>query len=269
MNTRALHSSRVMGRLFVALSTMVALIGTYLLSPHAHAADEPTIVLVHGAWADPSGWDEVVAALNKDGYQTVAPRLDLLSVAGDVATVRAALDATPGDKILVAHSYGGFVTTNAAEGRTDVLGLVFTAAFLPDVGDSIISVGVGYQQSEAFGHLVFTPTGSVFIDPDYFPQFFAQDLNPKLAQKLNEAQQPVHISVLFTPSGPAAWHSLPSWYAVSASDLIIDPAQQRFMAQRAAARVVEFDDASHAGGYTHYSSRFVKLIETAAEETAN
>jgi pimeloyl-ACP methyl ester carboxylesterase len=269
MITRTLRRSESLARQLVAMVAALTLIGLVVFTPPAHSTSKPTVVLVHGAWAGPSTWDEVVPALNKDGYQTVTPRLDLLSISGDVATVTAALDAIPGDKILVGHSYGGFVTTNAAAGRSDVVGLVYSAAFLPDAGDSIISLGVGFQQSEAFEHLVFTPTGTVFIDSAYFPQFFAQDLNPKLAARLNAGQQPVHITVLFTPSGPAAWHSIPSWYAVSASDLIIDPAQQRFMAQRAGATVVEFDDASHAGGYTHYSTRFTKLIETAAEATAN
>ena len=97
----------------------------------------PTIVLVHGAWASAPGWDMVVAGLEKDGFATATPTLGLLSIAEDVAIVRAVLDGISGPKILVGHSYGGIVISNAAYGRSDVLGLVFTAAFVPDQGDSI------------------------------------------------------------------------------------------------------------------------------------
>ena len=235
----------------------------------AASGARPTIVLVHGAWAGPSGWDEVVARLRKDGYATATPTLDLLSLAGDVATVRATLDSIPGDKILVGHSYGGFVISNAAFGRSDVRGLVYTAAFVPDEGDSIISLGEGYQPPAALPHLVFTgePFGSpAYIDPAFFPQVFAQDLNPKLAAALNDAQQPVDFATFFTPSGPVAWHALPSWYAVSGADRIVDPALQRALAQRIGATTVEFDDASHAGGFTHYAARFVKLVEQATAD---
>ena len=107
------------------------------------------------------------------------------------------------------------------------------------------------------------------IDPSYFREDFAQDLSPKLAATLNAQQRPTDFSIIVTPSGPVAWHSLPSWYAVSGADRMIDPALQRAMAQRIGATTVEFDDASHAGGLTHYSSRFVKLIEQAAQATTN
>lgn len=260
--------------ILIAAAALLALsfVPTLALAPRAAASGpQPTIVLVHGAWAGPSGWDEVVARLQKDGYTTATPTLEMISLAGDVATVQATLDSIPGKKILVGHSYGGFVIVNAAYGRSDVLGLVYTAAFVPDAGDSIVSLGAGFRPSEALHHLVFTgePFASpAFIDPAYFPRFFAQDLNPKLAATLNAAQRPINAPILFTPSGPVAWHTLPSWYAVSGADLIIDPAQQRWMAQRAGATTVEFDDASHAGGSTHYATRFVKLIEQAVQATA-
>src|SRR5256886_1479439 len=116
----------------------------------------PTIVLVHGAWASPPGWDIVVAGLEKDGFTTVTPTLGLLSIAGDVAIVRAVLDGISGPKILVGHSYGGIVISNAAYGRSDVLGLVFSAAFVPEQGDSIFSLGAGFHTSAAFNHLICT-----------------------------------------------------------------------------------------------------------------
>jgi len=256
---------------FVAVLVVCLMPASALAENSGANGSQPMIVLVHGAWAGPSGWDQVVERLHKDGYVTSTPTLNLLSIAGDVSIVRAALDAIPGPKILVGHSYGGIVVSNAAFGRSDVLGLVYTAAFVPDEGESIASLGVGFQPTDVINHLVFTgaPFASpAFIDPAFFPQLFCQDLSAKRAAILNAAQRPVNIAVLFTPSGPVAWHSLPSWYAVSGKDLVIDPAEQRFMAQRAGSTVIEFPAASHAGGFTHYASRFVKLIEQAAEETA-
>ncbi len=256
----------------IAVLLMVCALPATALAGNAKADSlRPTIVLIHGAWAGPSGWDEVVAGLQRDGYTTSTPTLDLLSIDGDVAVVRAALDAIPGQKILVGHSYGGIVISNAAFGRSDVLGLVYTAAFVPDEGDSIVSLGAGFKPTEVLNHLIFTgePFASpAFIDPAFFPQLFCQDLNPKLAATLNAAQRPINASILFSPSGPVAWHSLPSWYAVSGKDLVIDPAQERWMAQRAGATTIEFPAASHAGGFTHYATGFVKLIEEAVQETA-
>jgi pimeloyl-ACP methyl ester carboxylesterase len=237
----------------------------------ARAAESgPTIVLVHGAFASPAGWGEVVDALHKDGYRTATPALGLSSVSQDVAIVQSTLDSIPGDKILVGHSYGGFVITNAASGRTDVRGLVYTAAFVPDSGETITSLGVGYIPGTFLTHLVLAPLGYPFVidDPQFYAADFAQDLNPKLGAEITAEQVPTSLGLFVTPSGPAAWHALPSWYAVSGDDRAIDPALERFMAQRAGSTTVEFDDGSHVAGLTHYKTRFVKLIEKAIDATA-
>lgn len=259
-------------RIAIALATVavliLALLAASALPPPARAGGLPTIVLVHGAWAGPSGWDQVVAGLEKDGYDTATPTLDEASLSGDSAIVRATLDSIPGDKILVAHSYGGMVISNAAHGRSDVLGLVYTAGLVPDEGETAFSVQDGYDQSAAIDHLIFDPFPFAYIDPEYFPRYFAQDLSPKKAAELNAGQRPASLNALTEPSGPVAWKTLPSWYAISSDDLIIDPDAQAFMSERAGSTVVRLDDASHAGAYTHYASRFVKLIEQAVAETA-
>jgi pimeloyl-ACP methyl ester carboxylesterase len=254
---------------FVALIAAALMLSLAAFSTSARAAESrPTIVLVHGAFASPAGWGPVADALHKDGYQTATPALGLTSVAGDVAIVRSTLDSIPGDKILVGHSYGGFVTTNAASGRTDVRGLVYTAAYVPDSGETINSLSVGYTPGAFLAHLVFAPSLPFVIDnPQFFPADFAQDLNPKLAAEIAAEQRPTSLGVFVTPSGPGAWHNLPSWYAVSAHDRAIDPALERFMAQRAGSTTVEFAAASHVGALTHYEARFVKLIEQAADAT--
>jgi pimeloyl-ACP methyl ester carboxylesterase len=248
---------------------VLATSGTATASP-AGATPRPTVVLVHGAFSAPSAWDWVVAGLHRDGYATVTPALGLHDVASDVAIVRGALDSVTGPKILAAHSYGGFVASNASAGRTDVLGLVYTAAFVPDEGETINDLGAGYAPPAFLeppfppGDLLFDQSGLAVIDPAHFRADFAQDLSPKRAAALAATQVPTDLGILFTPSGPVGWHAIPSWYAVSGEDRIIDPALQRAMAARAGSTVVTFDDAGHAGGFTHYAARFVKLVEQAA-----
>ena len=130
---------------FGALIAAALMLSLSAFSTSVRAAEsDPTIVLVHGAFASPAGWGPVADALHKDGYRTATPALGLVSVADDVAIVRSTLDSIPGDKILVGHSYGGFVITNAASGRTDVRGLVYTAAYVPDSGETITDLGLGY-----------------------------------------------------------------------------------------------------------------------------
>ena len=241
------------------------------LSKKPPTLPKPTIVLVHGAFASPAGWGEVTDALHKDGYQTATPELGLASVAEDVAIVRSTLDSIPGDKILVGHSYGGFVITNAATGRGDVRALVYTAAYVPESDETITSMSVGYTPGSFLSHLQFlqfVPVPVAIVDPQFFPEDFAQDLNPKLGAEIAAQQLPTSLGLFVTPSGPAAWHALPSWYAISAHDRAIDPALQRFMAERAESTTVEFSAASHVGGLTHYKARFVKLIEQASDATA-
>ena len=269
-----LHRPARRNLLLLTLALLLGLSATIstIAAGAARAAERPTIVLVHGAWADPAGWAQVQAGLEKDGFAVVAPRLDLLGIQSDADIVRATLDAIPGDKILVGHSYGGVVISNASYGRSDVQALVYTAAFVPDQGDSIISLTHDFNPPAVLPHLVWTgePFASLcFIDSAFFRPLFAADLSPKKAEALNAGQQASSVVLLVEGSGPVGWHSIPSWYAVSARDFVIDPDAQRWMAARAGATVVEFDDASHAGGYTHYSTRFVKLIEEAVLSTSD
>jgi pimeloyl-ACP methyl ester carboxylesterase len=262
------RSSRVAIAIAASALLLLSLLPAMGTAKPVLAADRPTIVLVHGSWAGPSGWDEVVAGLHKDGFATAAPTLDLATLAGDVATVRATLDAIPGNKILVGHSYGGMVISGAASGRSDVLGLVYAAAFVPDQGETAFGLLAPYPPSEAFSHLIPNPFPFVYIDPAIFPGVFCQDLSPKKAAELNAGQRPISLFAGSEPAGPAAWHTLPSWYAISGQDRVINPDLQAVLSARAGSTVIRFDDASHAGGFTHYASRLVKLIEQAAAATA-
>lgn len=252
--------------------TLACLAAAWSAAPASTAAadERPTIVLVHGAFSGPSAWHRVVTGLHQDGYDTVTPALGLHGLSSDVAIVRSTLDGIAGPKIIVAHSYGGFVASNASAGRSDINGIVFTAAFVPDQDETIDDLGAGYAPPAFLaapfppGHLLFDQFGLAVIDPAHYRNDFAQDLNPKLAGALAATQTPTDLSILFTPSGPVGWHNIPSWYAVSGADRIIDPNSQRSMAARADSTVVTFDDASHAGGFTHYAARLVKLITKAA-----
>ncbi|HEX3814430.1 MAG TPA: alpha/beta hydrolase [Mycobacteriales bacterium] len=262
----------VLATLALLSTGLVGSISVATASPTSAHHSKPTIVLVHGAWADPTSWNDVVPRLRHDAYRTVTPALGLVSVAADVAKVRAVLDSIHGPKILVGHSYGGVVISGAAAGRTDVLGLVYSAAFVPDEDDSIASLGTGFVSSEAFNHLAFTGTpfaSPAYIAPNLFRQYFAQDLSPSRAGLLNAAQQPLNFPIVTTPSGPVAWPSVPSWYAVSGSDRMIDPAEERWMATRAGAHQIEFPDASHVGGITRHSVQFTALIERAVRATTH
>ena len=163
------------------------------------------------------------------------------------------------------------MVTQAAADRPDVVGLVYTAAFIPRQGDSLISLGTGYEPPAALqpGHAIFfgEPYASpAIIAPEYYREDFAGDLNPTLAAEFAAAQQPFNFQIFGQPAGATA--SLPSWYALSGKDRMIVPALQRWMAERAGAQIIEFPAASHAGGYTHYATPFVKLIEQAAAALA-
>jgi pimeloyl-ACP methyl ester carboxylesterase len=144
----------------LALTVLSILPAIALAKPALAAGDRPTIVLVHGSWAGPAGWDQVVAGLQKDGYATATPTLDLATLAGDVANVRATLDAIPGDKILVGHSYGGMVISGAGYGRSDVLALVYAAGFVPAEGETAFGLLAPYPPSEASFNLIPDPSRS-------------------------------------------------------------------------------------------------------------
>src|SRR5713101_4895187 len=162
------------------------------------------MVLVHGAWAGPSSWDSVVRRLRDDGFRTATPTLGLTSLPGDVATVDAVLNQTPGKKILVGHSYGGAVISGASSGRSDVSALVFSAAFVPDAGDSLLSLGTGFTPSGVIPHLVWTGTPFAFgslasIDPAFFPSSSRRTSQPPRRPHLPPPNAPSRSSPCSSP----------------------------------------------------------------------
>nr|WP_221375055.1 alpha/beta hydrolase [Actinoplanes polyasparticus] len=209
---------------------------------------KPTIVLVHGAFADASGWEGVARILQRDGYRVLAPANPLRSVAGDAAYLGSVLATLSGPLVLVGHSYGGVVITNAAVGNPNVKALVYVAAFAPDKGETVQGLQLKYPGTKlGEPSLDFRPyPGSIdgYVKPEFFREVFAADLPKAATDFMAAAQRPGDVHTLGEPSGPPAWKTIPSAYLVARNDNLIPAAAQRFMARRARARVTEVD-ASH------------------------
>jgi pimeloyl-ACP methyl ester carboxylesterase len=219
-----------------------------------NATTKTNIVLVHGLWADGSSWSKVIPILQNAGHRVIAVQLAEHSLAEDVATVKRAIE------LVVAHSFGGFVITNAAYNNPNVTGLVYASAFAPDEGES--AVNFVPVESLPPGLLVFDSGGFAYLNPEMFPQAFAQDVNATEAETLAVVQKPAHQSLFTEPSGPPAWKQLPTWFEVSEGDHIIPPDAQRMFAQRMNATTISLN-SSHASLVSH-PDEIAKLILDAA-----
>jgi pimeloyl-ACP methyl ester carboxylesterase len=231
----------------------------------------PTVVLVHGAFADASSWNGAVQRLQCDGYPVVAVANPLRALAGDAAYLAAVLASMTGPVILVGHSYGGAVITNAATGNPNVKALVYIAAFAPDEGESAFALSAGGTLRDVVaGVPVPVPGGGTDVElsirPEEFRKAFISEVGPATALAMAATQRPIMLAALGSPSGPPAWRSIPSWYAVSGADRAIPPASQRTMAHRAGSRTVEIAGASHAYFVTH-PNVVVDLVRAAARAT--
>jgi pimeloyl-ACP methyl ester carboxylesterase len=212
------------------------------------ATNATNIVLVHGLWADGSSWSKVIPILQNAGHKVIAVQLAAHSLADDVATVKRAIDLAGAPVILVGHSYGGFVITNAGYNNKNVKGLVYVAAFAPDEGESTGNF-VDVKKLPP-GLLVPDSGGFVYLNPKMFHGAFVQDANATEAEIMAAVQKPAHLSLLTEPSGPPAWKQLPSWFQVSEADHIIPPDAERMFAKRMNATTISLN-SSHASLVTH------------------
>lgn len=237
----------------------------------AHAEEQPekpTIILVHGAFADSSGWNDVIARLEKDGYPVIAAANPLRSVAGDTESVATIIRSIPGNVVLVGHSYGGIVITDAAKDNPNVKALVYVAGFVPDKGESALTLSAKFPGSTLGAALapVKLPDGGtdLYIQPAKFHDQFAADVPEPLAALMAATQRPVTQAALTDPTRYATWKNLPSYVIYGSSDRNIPAAAMQFMAKRAGARKsIAVENGSHALMVSH-PAEVVALIEDAA-----
>ncbi|MET4158664.1 alpha/beta hydrolase [Agromyces sp. PvR057] len=221
-------------------------------------ATKPTVVLVHGAFADSSGWNQVTERLQKRGYTVLAASNPLRGLAADAEYVKSILATIQGPIVLVGHSYGGAVITNAATGNPNVVSLVYVAAYALDAGERLIDANeLGGGHSALGDHLVIRPYPGApegdadgYIDPAFFRELFAADLPKKDTAVMAASQRPAALQALFTPSGEPAWKTIPSWYVVASQDNTIPPEAERAMAARAGSTTTEIR-SSHVVMMSH------------------
>jgi pimeloyl-ACP methyl ester carboxylesterase len=224
-------------------------------------AAKPTIVLVHGAFADATGWQHVIPLLERDGYTVIAVQNSLASLAGDVETTKRVIDAQKGPVVAVGHSYGGAVITGAAAGNANVKALVYIAAFAPEAGEPIGAFGEKYP-SELGTALRPDAAGFVYIDRAQFRDLFAKDVSATEASVMAATQKPVNGSAFGASVEQAAWKTIPSWYLVAQEDRAINPDLERFYAKRMGAKTTEIK-SSHVPFVSH-PEEVVRLIQQAA-----
>jgi pimeloyl-ACP methyl ester carboxylesterase len=202
------------------------------------------VVLVHGGFVDGSGWEGVYTILKEDGCQVSIVQNATISLADDVAATRRILAAQDGPAILVGHSYGGVVVTEAGN-DPKVAGLVYIAAFAPDTGESVGALIKDPPPGAPVPPILPPRDGYLFLDKARFPASFAADVDSAKAAFMADAQVPWGVEALNGPVTEPAWKTKPSWYMVATEDKMIPPEAQRFMAKRAGSSVVE-ERGSHA-----------------------
>ncbi|MBB2943440.1 pimeloyl-ACP methyl ester carboxylesterase [Actinoplanes lutulentus] len=258
----------------VAVAGVAALLPTVTASASAAGGPKPTVVLVHGAWADGSSWNGVTERLQDDGYTVDVPPNPLRGVSSDSAYLADYLAKVTGPIVLVGHSYGGFLISNAALGNTNVKALVYVDAYLPAKGDSLGSLSAyapGSQVGEAAFNIVGPRDGTgaytdTYIKPELFPGIFANDQPKKKAALLAAGQRPLNVAALGEPSGEPAWKTIPSWDIVGTLDNVIPPATQRFMAERAGSHVTTIK-AAHLSMVSQ-PAKVERVIVDAARKTS-
>jgi pimeloyl-ACP methyl ester carboxylesterase len=252
--TTPTHRDRVRrsGPLFIIAALLA--VATLIAPPSASGATtagkphgpRPTIVLIHGDWADASSWNGVSERLQRQGYTVVAPPNPLRGPTSDAQYVAAYLKTIPGPIVVVAHSYGGFVATNAAAGLPNLKAMVYIDAFIPDAGQTLADLSAGSCVDPATGlNFVSSPGGVVDtylrIEPNStytgFSKCFANGVNATHTAVLAAVQRPAALNQFVEPSGPPAWKTVPSWSLIGTADHVIPAASQQAMSTHAGAHI--------------------------------
>jgi len=227
---------------------------------------KPSIVLVHGAFADGSSWKGVIPILEKDGFTVTAVQNPLRSLPEDVATTKRVIDAQKGDVVLVGHSYGGAVITDAAAGSSKVKALVYVAAFAPDVGESLGGLIEKYPSSDLGSSVAPDSAGFLYINRTKFREVFAHDVSEGQTSIMAATQKPIAATAFGEPVTTASWKNISSWYIVCTQDRAVNPELERFMAKRIKAQITELK-ASHVP-FISQPEAVAEVIKAAANATA-
>ena len=246
-------------RNFKMLAVLLVLIVT-AFHVSAQETNKPTIIFVHGVWADGTSWENQITALQAKGYPVMSVQNPVTSLADDVAATQRAISRAKGKVILVGHSWGGFVITQAGN-DPKVVGLVYVAAFAPDLGETIPALSANGPEGKLASY--FEPQdGFLYLSKAGIKTAFAQDLSEKQQNLLYATQTPAFQGVFAEKSAAPAWKTKPSWYVVAKSDAAISPDLERFMAKRINAKTTEIE-ASHVVMISH-AKEVLSVIEAAA-----
>ena len=256
----------------IGLVVAVAILPLALRAKESPATGKPTVVLVHGAFAESSSWNPVIAKLLAKGYPVVAVANPLRGVKSDATYVANALDAIKGSVILVGHSYGGNVISNVVTAKGKIKALVYVSGLAPELGESASALSAKFPGS-TLGPTLAPPVAladgnkDLYILQDKFHAQFAADLPATAAQLMAATQRPITQAALNEPGGAPIWKTIPSWFLYGSLDKNIPPAVHAFMAKRAGAKkVVEVQGASHVVMMSHPDA-LVDLIDAAAAQT--
>jgi pimeloyl-ACP methyl ester carboxylesterase len=235
-------------------------------------AVKPTIVLVHGGWDNSTGWNAVVEKLQDRGFSVIAPANPLRGLTPDAAYVHSVLTTISGPIVLVGHSYGGAVITNAAVGHANVKALVYIAGFAPDAGESLVQLvtmnpGSGIGPATTIGRPYPLANGQqgtdLYLTQEGLRTAFASDVPRHVQDQMFATQRPFSQEAFQSVSGAPAWKTIPSWYLVATNDHAIPPATQYFMAKRAGAQISEVK-SSHVPQISHPDNVVSEILEAAA-----
>jgi pimeloyl-ACP methyl ester carboxylesterase len=258
MSSRRIHSAALIASLLVLAAPAVAQAGSL-----------KNIVLVHGAWVDASGWKSVYDLLREKGFRVSTVQEPETSFQDDVAAAKRVLDVQDGPAILVGHSYGGSIITEAGV-HPKVAGLVYVAAHAPDVGEDESELGKKMPSALAKtpGAIEKPPDGYTYLNPELFPKLFAPDLPKQQAEFEARSQVLAKADVFSTPLTAAAWKTKPSWGIVAGYDQIINPDLERFYYERAKAPFIVVEGASHSV-YESHPRQVADVIEEAARKVGD